>query len=107
MLFDTFNFIIMLPVHAYMTVWSPVIWVNSHFGEGSPVPENYVAVVGPRYLSSKIDIPGTTLSAWIYAGDEPAWGDCRPLTADPVDENTFAYRIDFRPTESMRGDESR
>lgn len=104
---NTINFFLMIPVHTYFTVISPFVWLNSHFGDGSPIPQSYVAVIGERYVSSKIDIPGTTLSAWLYAGDEPSWGNCTPATADPVDEEAFAYRVDFRPTQSLRGDESR
>ncbi len=98
---------LLLPAHLYISAVGQLSWIVSHFDDGSPIPLNYVAVSGPRYTSSKIDLPSTTVSAWWYGGDEPAWGDCRPTGADPVDESTWAHRVDHRPTTSMRGDETR
>lgn len=96
-----------LLVHLQVVALGHISWAMSYTDEGPPIRENYVAVLGPRYGSSKLDIPGTTLSAWWYSGDEPSHGECVP-GAGEIDENSYAHRISDRwPTANLRGDESR
>ena len=99
-------FSLLLPAHLYMSAIGQLSWVVSHFGDGGIVPETYVAVTGPRYTSSKLELPGTTVALWGYWGDEPTWGGCQPLTG-PLDESEWALRVSTWQTTNLRGDETR
>ena len=103
---DILLFVAWLPVHLYASLLGQVAWAASYLEDGYPVRESYVLVAGPRYVSTKIDVPGTDRAAWGYWGDESEKGVCSKPQGE-VDEQEWAHRVRSWPTKNLRGDETR
>lgn len=85
--------------HVLWAVWGLLAYGLAKLGcEATTIREPYMLVVGPMYVSTKFH------KNWIYYG-------CEPESVTPsklvIDQAAFAWRWSSKPTENIRGDETK